>query len=298
MPRLLGVDIPNDRPDGHLVDVPVRRRPEDRARAVPQGGRQSAGPRPRAGRRRSRAHRRAAGQGLHRRRSASPASVSKTSRACKDIACYRGVRHRRGLPVRGQRTRTNARTRKGPKKTVAGKKGVKDLALTLRNEFNYRTSNPFACGLANDNPTTKLSIDFRMGTVKSKEESPPQRIGRHRLHPSDVQQHDRHDHRHQGRHALLGQRRHQRLQGQPQEHAVRRPDGRAASRRQGQEVRRQGSRSQSERPRQRPRKRDHRARSRRPESEIHRRHHAAAAQRLPAPQKAPRVINVRIIAHL
>ena len=45
----------------------------------------------------------------------------------KDINSYRGLRHRRGLPVRGQRTRTNARTRKGPKKTVAGKKGVKDL---------------------------------------------------------------------------------------------------------------------------------------------------------------------------
>jgi small subunit ribosomal protein S13 len=45
----------------------------------------------------------------------------------KDIGSYRGIRHRRGLPVRGQRTRTNARTRKGPKKTVAGKKGVKDL---------------------------------------------------------------------------------------------------------------------------------------------------------------------------
>ena len=45
----------------------------------------------------------------------------------REIGCYRGVRHRRGLPVRGQRTRTNARTRKGPKKTVAGKKGVKDL---------------------------------------------------------------------------------------------------------------------------------------------------------------------------
>ncbi|RMF91586.1 MAG: 30S ribosomal protein S13 [Planctomycetota bacterium] len=45
----------------------------------------------------------------------------------KDIGCYRGIRHRRGLPVRGQRTRTNARTRKGPAKTVAGKKGVKDL---------------------------------------------------------------------------------------------------------------------------------------------------------------------------
>ena len=45
----------------------------------------------------------------------------------KDIKSYRGMRHRRNLPVRGQRTRTNARTRKGPKKTVAGKKGVKDL---------------------------------------------------------------------------------------------------------------------------------------------------------------------------
>lgn len=45
----------------------------------------------------------------------------------RDIQCYRGMRHRKGLPVRGQRTRTNARTRKGPKKTVAGKKGVKEL---------------------------------------------------------------------------------------------------------------------------------------------------------------------------
>ena len=45
----------------------------------------------------------------------------------RDIACYRGIRHRRGLPVRGQQTQSNARTRKGKKKTVAGKKGVKDL---------------------------------------------------------------------------------------------------------------------------------------------------------------------------
>ena len=43
----------------------------------------------------------------------------------KDIRSYRGERHRRGLPVRGQRTRCNARTRKGKKKTVAGKKGVR-----------------------------------------------------------------------------------------------------------------------------------------------------------------------------
>ena len=39
-----------------------------------------------------------------------------------EIGCYQGLRHRRGLPVRGQRTKTNARTRKGPKKTIAGKK--------------------------------------------------------------------------------------------------------------------------------------------------------------------------------
>lgn len=45
----------------------------------------------------------------------------------KDIGCYRGMRHRRGLPCRGQRTRSNARTRKGPRKTVAGKKGVKEM---------------------------------------------------------------------------------------------------------------------------------------------------------------------------
>jgi small subunit ribosomal protein S13 len=42
-----------------------------------------------------------------------------------EIGCYAGIRHRRGLPVRGQRTHTNARTRKGPKKTVAGKKKVR-----------------------------------------------------------------------------------------------------------------------------------------------------------------------------
>ena len=45
----------------------------------------------------------------------------------RDIGCYRGLRHRRGLTVRGQRTKTNARTRKGPRKTVAGKKSVKEM---------------------------------------------------------------------------------------------------------------------------------------------------------------------------
>jgi small subunit ribosomal protein S13 len=52
--------------------------------------------------------------------------ISQNISRLREIGCYRGLRHRRGLPVRGQKTRTNARTRKGPKKTVAGKKGVKE----------------------------------------------------------------------------------------------------------------------------------------------------------------------------
>lgn len=51
--------------------------------------------------------------------------VSQDVKRKMEIGCYQGLRHRRGLPVRGQRTHTNARTRKGPKKTVAGKKKVK-----------------------------------------------------------------------------------------------------------------------------------------------------------------------------
>ena len=51
--------------------------------------------------------------------------VQQNIQRLRDIRCYRGDRHRKGLPVRGQRTRCNARTRKGKKRTVAGKKGVK-----------------------------------------------------------------------------------------------------------------------------------------------------------------------------
>src|SRR5262245_23814831 len=53
--------------------------------------------------------------------------VQQNIQRLKDINSYRGTRHRRSLPVRGQRSKTNARTRKGPRKTVAGKKGVKEL---------------------------------------------------------------------------------------------------------------------------------------------------------------------------
>ena len=54
-------------------------------------------------------------------------SIQQNIARLRDIGSWRGNRHRRALPVRGQRTRSNARTRKGPRKTVAGKKGVKEL---------------------------------------------------------------------------------------------------------------------------------------------------------------------------
>ena len=53
--------------------------------------------------------------------------ISQNIGRLREIQSYRGNRHRRGLPTRGQRTRSNARSRKGPRKTVAGKKGVKEL---------------------------------------------------------------------------------------------------------------------------------------------------------------------------
>jgi len=53
--------------------------------------------------------------------------VSQNIARLRDIGCYRGIRHRKGLPCRGQQTQSNARTRKGKRKTVAGKKGVKEM---------------------------------------------------------------------------------------------------------------------------------------------------------------------------
>ncbi len=126
MPRVLGVDIPNDRPTVisltylYGVGSKIARDLCHKAGIDPQVRARDL--------REDELARLAAlldkdyvveGQ-LRRQRSQNIARL-------KDIGCYRGVRHRRGLPVRGQRTRTNARTRKGPKKTVAGKKGVKDL---------------------------------------------------------------------------------------------------------------------------------------------------------------------------
>lgn len=126
MPRLLGVDIPNDRPTvvslTYLYGVGSKTSrelchkagvdPVKRARDLAEDE---------LGRLAALLERDYTVEGPLRRQ------FSQSVSRLRDIGCYRGLRHRRGLPVRGQRTRTNARTRKGPKKTVAGKKGVKDL---------------------------------------------------------------------------------------------------------------------------------------------------------------------------
>src|SRR4051812_31069267 len=88
---------------------------------------------------------------------------------------------------------------------------------------------------------------------------------------------------------MLGERRHKRIQGQPQEHALRGPDGGPAVCRKGVEVWRPRARRASQRTRQWPRKRDYGAASRRHDDQIHRRRDAAAAQRLPPAQETPRV---------
>src|SRR5436305_1613509 len=126
MPRILGVDLPPDKPT-HIslryisgIGPPTSLEPRDNAHVDPQRKARDLSDEEIA---------RIAGildreytvEGQLRRQ------VQQNIARLRDIGCYRGLRHRRGLPVRGQRTRTNARTRKGPRKTVAGKKGVKEM---------------------------------------------------------------------------------------------------------------------------------------------------------------------------
>ena len=126
MPRIVGVDIPNDKPAfvalqhlygvGETVALDICRKADiDPATRAGKLGEDQLG--------------RIAGvldtdyviEGQLRRQ------LQQNIARLRDIGCYRGLRHRRGLPGRGQRTKTNARTRKGPRKTVAGKKSVKEM---------------------------------------------------------------------------------------------------------------------------------------------------------------------------
>jgi small subunit ribosomal protein S13 len=126
MPRILGVDIPNDKPAHISLRYIYGIGPTTALRLCEQA---KINPQRRAKDLTDDEISRLAGildkdftvEGPLRRQ------IQQNIARLKDIGSYRGLRHRRGLPVRGQRTRTNARTRKGPRKTVAGKKGVKEM---------------------------------------------------------------------------------------------------------------------------------------------------------------------------
>ena len=125
MPRLLGVDIPNNRPTAISLTYLYGVGPQIASELCRKAG---VDPTARAKDPKEDEIARLAAlldndyvvEGQLRRQ------VNQNIARLREIGCYRGIRHRKGLPVRGQRTKTNARTRKGPKKTVAGKKGVKD----------------------------------------------------------------------------------------------------------------------------------------------------------------------------
>lgn len=126
MPRILGVDLPNDKPT-HIslryiygIGPSLALRICEQARIDPQRRAKEMTDEEIA-RLATILDREYTVEGPLRRQ------VQQNIARLKDINCYRGTRHRRSLPVRGQRTRTNARTRKGPRKTVAGKKGVKEM---------------------------------------------------------------------------------------------------------------------------------------------------------------------------
>ena len=126
MPRLLGVDIPNDRSTvialTYLYGVGDRTSRELCQKAGVDPNKKSRElAEDEIGRLAALLERDYVVEGPLRRQ------IAQNLARLRDVGCYRGVRHRRGLPVRGQQTRTNARTRKGPRKTVAGKKGVKDM---------------------------------------------------------------------------------------------------------------------------------------------------------------------------
>ncbi len=126
MPRILGVDIPNDK----LVEIALTylygvgsatAKQIVRELGIKPGTRAKNLTEEEIGRIASLLDKTYVVEGQLRRQ------IAQNLQRLKKIGCYRGIRHGRGLPVRGQRTRTNARTRKGKKKTVAVKKSVKAM---------------------------------------------------------------------------------------------------------------------------------------------------------------------------
>ena len=125
MPRIVGVDVPNDKPLWigltHIFGIgPYRARQICAEAGIEPAVRAKKLTEDEVSRIAQIIDRNYVVEGQLKRQ------VSQNISRLIDIHCYRGIRHRRGLPVRGQQTQSNARTRKGPRKTVAGKKGVKE----------------------------------------------------------------------------------------------------------------------------------------------------------------------------
>ena len=126
MPRVMGVDIPNEKPIGisltYIFGVghTTSKRLCDLAKVDPTVRTKSL-TEEEISKLASEIEKHCVVEGQLRRQ------ISQNIQRLKDINCYRGQRHRRGLPVRGQRTRSNARSRKGPRRTVAGKKSIKSM---------------------------------------------------------------------------------------------------------------------------------------------------------------------------
>ena len=125
MPRIVGVDVPNDKPLWigltHIFGIgPCRAKQICTEAGIEPGVRAKKLTEDEVSRIAQIIDRNYIVEGQLKRQ------VSQNISRLIDIHCYRGIRHRRGLPVRGQQTQSNARTRKGPRKTVAGKKGVKE----------------------------------------------------------------------------------------------------------------------------------------------------------------------------
>ena len=110
-----------------------------------------------------------------------------------DLGCYRGIRHRRGLPVRGQRTRTNARTRKGPRAAIRQHRPVRRASGRTRNDSRHGGTDQSTANDAQQADRTKTRKKVEAAGSDAR-----------RARPRVFQQHDHHDHRPAGQHALAG----------------------------------------------------------------------------------------------
>ena len=243
MPRILGVDIPNDKP----TDISLRYiygigptlaeqlceqagdRPDKRARDLTEDELAQLA---------ALLDNEYSVEGQLRRQ------VQQNIARLRDIGCYRGVRHRK-RPAGPRPADPDQRPHpQGPAQDGRRQEGRQGHALSASRGRDVRMRQPRSEPDPAESPRRPRHPPLRTGSVtqaidqerRTRGQEP--RSGRHdatsaghRPHQGDVQQHDRHDHRHQRRHAVLGLGRHGRLQGQPQEHAVRRPAGRRDGRR-------------------------------------------------------------------